>query len=99
VSDLQVMDIPARHRFEVLGPDGQTRGFTEYDRRGSTVVFTHTEVDSADEGHGVAGTLVRGALDQVRAAGGDVVALCPYVRAWIDRHPEYRDLLHHAAQD
>ena len=44
-------------------------------------------------GHGLGGTLVRGALDDVRARGGSVVPLCPFVRGWIDRHPEYQDLL------
>ncbi|MFC7573610.1 GNAT family N-acetyltransferase [Klenkia terrae] len=43
--------------------------------------------------HGLGGTLVRAALDDVRAAGGTVVPQCPFVAGWIARHPEYRDLV------
>ena len=57
------------------------------------MVFTHTEVDS-DSGHsGLGGTLVRAALDDVRSKGGTVVPRCSFVRGWIERHPEYRDMV------
>ena len=62
-----------------------------YLRNGSQVVFTHTEVEI--EGSGLGSALVRAALDDVRAAGGTVVPQCSFVRGWIDRHPEYRDLV------
>ena len=63
---------------------------------GHTVVFTHTEVDEAFEGRGLAGQLARAALDDVRARGGHVIARCPYIKGWIDKHPEYQDLVQHA---
>ena len=50
-------------------------------------------VDDAYEGQGVGSTLVGEALDQVRAEGLDVVATCPFVRSYIERHQEYADLL------
>ena len=56
-------------------------------------MFTHTEVDPRFEGQGIATTLVQGALDAVRASGRDVVAFCPYVKAWLGRHPDYQDLV------
>ncbi len=56
-------------------------------------MFTHTEVEPAAEGTGVGSTLVRAALDEVRASGRRVVALCPFVKAYVARHAEYQDLL------
>jgi predicted GNAT family acetyltransferase len=56
-------------------------------------VFTHTQIDDAYEGHGIGSTLARGALDDVRRRGGSVVAQCPFIASYIDRHPEYADLL------
>jgi uncharacterized protein len=75
--------------------DGQLAGFAEYHLRSSSIVFTHTEVDDAFEGHGVGGTLVRKSLDEIRAAGVyDVVPLCPFYKAWLEKHPDYQDLIH-----
>lgn len=64
-----------------------------YLRRGDMIIFTHTEVPEALEGQGIAGQIVRFALDDVRARGLKVVARCPYVAGFIRRHPEYQDLL------
>ncbi len=74
--------------------DGRVAGFAEYLRTGDRVVFTHTEVDPAFEGRGVGGAIARYALDDVRRRGGlTVVPSCPFIRAWIDRHPDYQDLV------
>ena len=87
-----VHDVPEEQRFEIR--DGQRLlGVAAYERRGDTVVFTHTEVDPDAGQSGLGSTLVRGALDDVRARGGSVVARCSFVRGWIERHPEYADLL------
>jgi uncharacterized protein len=96
MADVQVRDAPAEHRFEAVSPEGVVVAFAMYDTIGRTVVFTHTEVDPRFEGQGIAGTLVRAALDAVRDSGRDVVAYCPYVKAWLARHPDYQDLVHHA---
>ncbi|ASW54584.1 GNAT family N-acetyltransferase [Plantactinospora sp. KBS50] len=87
-----VEDNPARHRFEILVDDSPA-GFAAYDQRPGVTVFTHTEVDPAYEGRGVGSALARGALDQVRERGERVVARCPFIASFIERHPEYRDLL------
>ena len=94
MSDIQVSDNPGNHRFEAI-VDGALAGFAAYRfRRGDIIVFTHTEVDPAFEGQGIGGVLARGSLDHVRAAGTHrVVALCPFISAWIQRHPAYQDLL------
>lgn len=88
---LQVTDNEAKHRFEAE-VNGHT-AVAEYRRRGDTIIFTHTEVPEALAGQGVGGELVRGALDQVRAAGGRVVAACSFVAAFIDKHPHYQSLV------
>jgi predicted GNAT family acetyltransferase len=93
MSDFTVADHPERHRYEVRDDDGDVVGFSAYKRAGDAVVFTHTEVDDSLEGQGVGSKLVRGALDDVRAAGLSVRPLCPFVKAYIDEHPEYADLV------
>jgi uncharacterized protein len=87
-----VQDAPEADRYEIR--DGERLlGIAAYQRRGDTVVFTHTEVDPDAEGSGLGGTLVRAALDDVRARGGHVLPQCPFVRGWIERHPEYGNLV------
>lgn len=74
--------------------DGELAGFAEYVLDGERIIFTHTEVEDRCEGEGIGSTLARFALDDVRARGGlRVVPRCPFIRAWIDRHPEYGDLV------
>jgi predicted GNAT family acetyltransferase len=80
------------HRYEVL-VDGQVAGSAHFRVTPEAVVFTHTNVKSEYEGHGVGSALARGALDDVRARGERVVAECPFIAAYIDKHPEYADLL------
>jgi hypothetical protein len=87
-----VQDNPARRRFEIL-VDGAPAGYAAYEVRDGVIVFTHTKVDDAFEGKGVGGRLARGALDQVRERGDKVVARCPFIAGWIDKHPDYADLL------
>jgi predicted GNAT family acetyltransferase len=88
-----VRDNPGQSRFEAVGESGLVAGFAAYRRSGDQITFTHTEVDDAFEGQGVGSTLVRGALDAVRGEGVRVVAQCPFVSSYIDRHREYADLL------
>jgi uncharacterized protein len=87
-----VTDVPEDSRYEIR--DGDRRlGLAAYARRGDQVVFTHTEVDPDAGQSGLGSTLVRAALDDVRSKGGTVVAQCSFVRGWIERHPEYQDLV------
>ncbi|MEU5938081.1 GNAT family N-acetyltransferase [Micromonospora sp. NPDC047548] len=87
-----VEENPAEHRFEIL-VDNALAGFTAYLPRGGVRVFTHTEVRPEFQDMGVGGALIRATLDQVREQGGRVVPQCPFVRAFIERHPEYADLV------
>jgi predicted GNAT family acetyltransferase len=87
-----VSNDPEADRYEIR--DGDTvLGIAAYDRRGNTLVFTHTEVDSSSEHTKLGSRLVKAALDDVRAHGERVVPQCPFVRGWIDRHPDYADLV------
>ena len=86
-----VVNNPAKGRYE-LAVDGHIAA-AYYDISGDVVTFTHTEVPKELEGRGIGSRLVKGALDQVRAQGLKAVALCPFVKAYIGKHPEYADLL------
>ena len=87
-----VRNDPEANRYEIR--EGDTLlGIAAYEHRGSTWVFTHTEVDQNSGRSGLGGTLVRAALDDVRSQGGTVVPRCPFVRGWIERHPDYADLV------
>ena len=87
-----VKDAPEANRYEIRDGD-QLLGHADYERRGETVVFTHTEVDPDAGQSGLGSTLVRAALDDVRAKGGSVVPQCSFVRGYIEKHAEYADLV------
>jgi predicted GNAT family acetyltransferase len=91
--DVRVADHPDRQRYEATTSDGRLAGFAAYQLAGSQLTMTHTEVDAAFEGHGVGSTLIRGALDDARARGLAVVPLCPFVQAFLAKHPDYQDLV------
>ena len=59
---------------------------------GDTMTILHTGVPGPIGGRGIAGDLVRAALDHARAEGWKVRAQCSYADAWIGRHPEYEAL-------
>ena len=92
VVDTVVKDHPAEHRYEITVA-GRLAGFAAYLDRpggeggGQRRVFIHTEIDPNYEGRGFAGVLVKAALDDVRASGRRAVAVCPYVSAYVKRHP------------
>ena len=77
---------------------GVLAGFAAYRLAEGRIVFTHTEVDPAFEGKGIGGALARHALDEVEAEGTrTVVPLCPFIRSWIRRHPDYLPLVQGAS--
>ncbi len=88
---MEVRDNPAASRFEMTG--GDAVAFVEYTRAGDRIVLAHTEVPEASSGRGVGSKPVRGALDALRGSGVKVVPRCEFVAPYIERHPEYRDLL------
>lgn len=81
-----------KQRYEIH-VDGTFAGLTQAQGDGDVLVFPHTVVFDEFEGQGLAGKLVGGALDDVRARGKKIVAECPYVARYVEKHPEYADLL------
>jgi len=90
--DVEVTDNPDKARYEIVA-DGELAGFVQYHLRGDEIAFTHTETDDRFRGHGLASQLVRAALDAARARQLAVLPYCPFVRGWLDDHPEYADLV------
>ena len=88
----QIVDNPARHRYEAV-LDGGVVGFSRYAVAGDVITFLHTEVDPSVEGRGVGSRLAAGALDDARRRGLLVIARCPFIAAYIKRHRDYADLL------
>ncbi len=90
--DPVVTDNPAKGRYETQ--IGEAVAFLTYrDRPDGARVLVHTEVPPAVEGRGVGGRLVKTALDAARRDRRRVVPQCPFVRSYIERHPEYADLV------
>ena len=87
----EVRDNPAQSRFELIAEGGTAAAY--YDLAPGVITFLHTEVPRALEGRGLGSKLARGALEVVRAQGLKVVAECPFIRAYIERHPEFQNLL------
>ncbi len=81
-----VRDNPQLHRFE-LDADGHV-AFSQYQRADNTITFMHTEVPKALEGRGIGSALVRGALEIAKGQGLTIKARCPFVAAYIKKHPE-----------
>jgi predicted GNAT family acetyltransferase len=79
------------HRFE-LDADGHM-AVAYYRLSPGVITFTHTEVPNELSGRGIGSALARGALDIVRAQGLKVVAQCPFISAFMGKHPEFNDLL------
>ena len=88
----RVTDAPDQHRYEIRLGD-ELAGFAVYHRRGGRAYFVHTEIDPAFEGKGLGSALAKGMLDNERQLGEPIVPLCPFVRSFVDRHPEYADLV------
>ncbi len=87
---IEVVDTGSRFEARV---DGKRAGASYYRVDRGRVVFTHTLVEPAWEGQGVGSALAGAALVQVRASGRKVVARCPFIGAYLQRHPEFADLL------
>ena len=93
-----VRDNEERQRFE-LEADGHIAfsiykrvAFSIYKRADKVLTIMHTEVPKALEGRGIGSSLIKGALEIARRQGLKVNAVCPFAKAYLDRHPEYADL-------
>ncbi|GGB46778.1 N-acetyltransferase [Flexivirga endophytica] len=91
--DIPVRDNLDQSRYEArIG--GLLAGFAVYRLSEGRITFVHTEVDPKFESKGVGSAIARYALDEVRSTGErSVVPDCPFIKAWIDRHPDYQSLV------
>ena len=86
-----IRDITALSRFEL--DDGGVTAVLNYKLAGDVITFEHTETPVAARGRGLASRLVQGALEAARARRLKVVPRCSFVRAFLAKHPDFRDIL------
>ncbi|MEO5622196.1 MAG: GNAT family N-acetyltransferase [Dokdonella sp.] len=91
--DFDIRRNDAAHRFETTLED--TLCVLDYRLHDGVLSIDHVGVPQPVAGRGIAAALTKTALDTARAENWRVVAHCPYAAAWIERHPQYRDLLNH----
>jgi predicted GNAT family acetyltransferase len=87
-----VRDNPEELRYELVDDD-EVIGEIRYRREPGAVALVHTDIEPAREGQGLGEVLVEGALRDLRERGLRVIPVCPYVHAWLSRHPDYADLV------
>ncbi|OBG80665.1 GNAT family acetyltransferase [Mycobacterium sp. E802] len=88
----EVRNIPEAHHYEIT-VDGEHAGLAAYVDSGDQRIFHHTEVDDKFGGQGLGGELVSGALTDTRNAGKRVVAVCPFVVKYVQKHHDFDDVL------
>ena|SRR5690349_4243619 len=86
-----LVDNTARSRYEMTVND--VTAFIDYERTGDTVTLVHTEVPPEMSGQGIGSKLAQGALDDARQHGQRIVPRCTFVRKYLERHPEYQDVI------
>ena len=87
---LSVVQNTSENRFEIRIDD--LIAVSQYRLNGNVITFYHVEVPLEWEGQGIGGLLAKAGLDYVRENSLKVIPACPFVAAYIRRHPEYRDL-------
>ena len=85
-----ISDAPEQSRFEAR-VDGELAGILEYVIKRNRIALSHTEVLPHFEGRGIASRLAKFGLDEARARELGVIVICPFVRSYVERHPEERD--------
>ncbi|QBF47367.1 GNAT family N-acetyltransferase [Janibacter limosus] len=78
-------------RFEITS-DGVVAGFAQFADHDGRRVFFHTEIGEEFGGQGLAGIVVEEAVKATREEGLTLVAVCPYVKKWLTKHPEHDDI-------
>ena len=91
-SDPSFRDNEQEGRFELL-LENAVVGWVEYRPAGDSVILSHTEIDEALEGQGLGGRLASWVLATLRERGRTIIPLCPFIAAYIERHPEQADIV------
>jgi len=92
--EVTITDDTAAHRY-LISADGVNAGEIVYGFRQGRRVLLHTEVDPEFEGKGIASAAAAALLDRSRQLGERVVPLCRFIASYIERHPQYGDLVDH----
>ncbi|MGQ4617806.1 GNAT family N-acetyltransferase [Nocardia sp. R7R-8] len=87
-SESKVVRDDERHRYEVFY-GGEMAGFADYEERDDETVFTHTEIDGAFSGKGLGSVLAKSAIEDVIARGRVIRPVCPFIKAYLDKHADY----------
>jgi uncharacterized protein len=90
--DVEIADHPEQTKYEAR-LDGTVVGVAAYRLGEDLIAFTHTEVDPEQRGQGIGEALARFALDDARQRGLAVHPRCSFIRAFIEQHPDYADLI------
>jgi predicted GNAT family acetyltransferase len=88
---MSIVDNNARSRFE-YDVEGHT-AFIDYRRAGNVLSLTHAAVPTELEGRGIGSSMTRETLDLIRERGEKMIPLCSFVAAFVQRHPQYQDLI------
>lgn len=87
-----VQHIPEEHLYEIT-VSGEKVGYLKYREHRSNIVLYSTQVGKEHRHQGIAGILVRHALDDIRKQGRTMIPSCPYVGKFVQDNPEYQDLV------
>ncbi|KAF0848873.1 GNAT family N-acetyltransferase [Nocardia caishijiensis] len=87
-SQARVVRNQEKNRYDIFYAD-QLAGFAEYIERDNDTDFVHTEIDDAFGGKGLGSKLARYAVEDVIARGRTITPHCPFIRGWLDKHPEF----------
>lgn len=89
---MNVVDVKEKSRYELQDGD-EVVGFTEYHFHRGEMALLHTEIQPKFGGHGYGSELIKAILDDARGRGLKVLPYCPFVRAYIGKHPDYADVV------
>ncbi|MAP54263.1 GNAT family N-acetyltransferase [Altibacter sp.] len=88
---MEIIENKEKKRFETTVEEKTS--VIEYIRAQDKMYLTHTEVPDALEGQGIASSMAKHALEQIKEDGLKLVPLCPFIASYVKRHPEYKTLL------
>lgn len=86
-----VIDNTELNRFEIHA-NGHI-AFENYERFDGGIAYVLTKVSDELGGRGIGSFLIKYILDDARTKGLKVKPVCPFVQKYIDKHPEYQDLV------
>ena len=93
MSEITIRNNPARLRFEVLDGDSAVGQAAYVDDGATHRIFYHTVIEDGYGRQGLAGRLVAHALDETVAAGLKIVPVCPYIKKYLGKHPQYDGMI------